>query len=82
MDSNTTQDRPRARVWLVTGVAPTTTLSPDAVGVAAVRDDQLRIWESTGDGWWHTTDGRHHATWTELHNRFDLVEVSTDDRAA
>lgn len=71
------------RVWLVAGLtnddeAP----SPGAVGVGAVRDNQLRVWHADGDGGWHTADGRHHASWRELHDRFDLMEVTCDDRAA
>nr|WP_052479280.1 hypothetical protein [Kibdelosporangium sp. MJ126-NF4]CEL23347.1 hypothetical protein [Kibdelosporangium sp. MJ126-NF4]CTQ94509.1 hypothetical protein [Kibdelosporangium sp. MJ126-NF4] len=67
----------RARVWLAAGPTETEVASPAAVGVVAVRDDQLRVWRSGSDGdWWHTADGLHHATWRELHVRFDLVEVN------
>lgn len=82
MDTRETRGDGRARVWLVAGLARTEPPAPDAVGVSAVRDDQLRVWESTGDGRWHTTDGRHHASWHELHDRFDLMEVTFDARAA
>ena len=72
----------RARVWLVAGLAAGATGSPQAVGVGAVRDDQLRVWVLGVDGWWHTADGLHHASWPELHARFDLMEVRSDERAA
>lgn len=68
-----------ARVWLVAGLASTgSDVSPQVVGVCAVRDDQLRVWVAGADGRWHTADGRHHVTWSELHARFDLMEVSDD----
>ena len=67
-----------ARVWLVAGLAGNRTLAPEVVGVTAVRDDQMRVWHTDGDGWWHTADGRHRASWGELHDRFDLVEVPSD----
>lgn len=65
------------RVWLVAGLAHDSAApEPEAVGVSSLRDGQLRVWRSSGDGWWHTADGRHHASWRELHDRFDLMEVS------
>lgn len=69
-----------ARVWLVAGLATNNggdvAATPESVGVSAVRDGGLRVWHRGDDGDWHTADGRHHATWTELHTRFDLVEVA------
>jgi hypothetical protein len=59
-------------VWLVAGVATT----PEPTDHPPVRDDLMRVWEPGQDGRWHTADGRHHADWTELHSRFDLVEVA------
>lgn len=46
--------------------------APDA---AQVRDDQGRVWARGGDGQYHTSDGRHHQTASELHNRTDLTRV-------
>lgn len=65
------------RVWLVAGLSTTdnqTDVAPADRPV--VRDDLMRIWEPGPDGRWHTADGRHHATWGELHSRYDLVEVT------
>jgi hypothetical protein len=39
-----------------------------------VRDDLMRHWHPAPGGY-RTADSRHHATWAELHARFDLVEV-------
>lgn len=64
-----------ARLWLVAGVGRETE-TPDAVGVSAVRDDLMRVWLVDAEGGWHTADGRHHASWRELHDRFDLMEVA------
>jgi len=63
-------DRPR--VWLVSGTGTT----PDPIDLPAVRDTWLRTWLPGTDGIYHTADGRHHATWAELHARCDLVEVA------
>jgi hypothetical protein len=60
----TTATTRRARVWLAPADRPT------------VRDDLMRQWCPGPDGRWHTPDGRHHADWTELHTRYDLVEVT------
>jgi hypothetical protein len=70
------------RVWLVAGLSAAEPPVPQAVGVVAVRDDLLRVWHVDGAGWWHTADGRHHASWRELHDRFDLMEVNSDEQAA
>jgi hypothetical protein len=68
-----------ARVWLVAGLAAV----PAPVDGPVLRDDLMRTWEpdqdasaSGADAGWHTVDGRHHATWRELHGRYDLVEVA------
>lgn len=68
----TTEPRQRARAWLVAGIC----VSPPPADRPVVRDDLMRRWAPGEDGRWHTADGRHHADWTELHARFDLVEVS------
>lgn len=68
---NTTPN-PRPRVWLVAGV----TATPEPADHPPVRDDLMRRWEPGSDGRYHTADGRHHANWTELHARYDLVEVA------
>jgi hypothetical protein len=62
----------RPRVWLVAGLGNT----PNPVDRPVVRDDLMRQWWPGPDGRYHTADGRHHANWTELHTRFDLVEVT------
>lgn len=62
----------RPRVWLVGRVGTT----PDPIDLPAVRDTWLRTWLPGTDGNYHTADGRHHATWAELHARCDLVEVA------
>lgn len=58
------------RVWLVAGGG-----RPDPTDLPTVRDHWLRKWWPGKDGLWHTGDGHHYATWAELRNRFDLVEV-------
>ena len=67
---NPTTNRPR--VWLVAGASRTAVPADHPV----VRDDLMRRWVPGSDGPYHTADGRHHADWTELHARFDLVEVA------
>jgi hypothetical protein len=62
----------RPRVWLV-GAAGN---RPEPVDRPVVRDTWMRTWLPGPDGVYHSTDGRHHATWTELHARYDLVEVA------
>lgn len=62
----------RPRVWLVAGLGN----APDPDDQPTVRDDQMHVWQPGQDGQWHTADGWHHATWTELHNRYDLIEVA------
>lgn len=65
------------RVWLVAGLSTTDTAADTApADRPVVRDDLMRTWEPGVDGRWHTADGRHHATWRELHSRYDLVEVT------
>jgi len=62
----------RPRVWLVGGTGAT----PDPAVLPAVRDCWLRTWLPDADGRYHSSDGWHHTTWTELHSRYDLVEVA------
>jgi hypothetical protein len=61
----------RPRVWLVARTGST----PDAADHPLVRDNRMRTWRADPDGTYHSTDGWHHATWAELHNSYDLVEV-------
>ncbi|HEX6357810.1 hypothetical protein [Actinophytocola sp.] len=61
--------RNRPRVWLVGS-------NSEPSDQPAVRDTHLRTWVPGDDGIYHSSDGWHHATWTELHSRFDLVEVA------
>jgi hypothetical protein len=72
----TTHDRPapaatRPRVWLVASIGP----APDPVDRPTVRDNRMITWHADTTGRYHSTDGWHHASWTELHSRFDLVEI-------
>ncbi|MEV0066667.1 hypothetical protein [Amycolatopsis sp. NPDC050768] len=60
------------RVWLAAGLGT----SPAPADRPTLRDDLMRQWRAGSDGLWHTPDGRHHADWTELHTRYDLVEVT------
>jgi hypothetical protein len=60
------------RVWLVAG----TNHAPDPDDRPTVRDTCGHTWCPGIDGCYHTADGRHHATWTELHTRYDLIEVA------
>lgn len=62
----------RPRVWLVSRIGA----SPDPTDLPAVRDTRMRTWVPGDDGVYHSADGWHHATWTELHSRYDLVEVA------
>jgi hypothetical protein len=62
----------RPRVWLVGTIGTT----PDPADRPAVRDTGMRTWRAGTDGVYHSADGRHHATWAELHARCDLVEVA------
>jgi hypothetical protein len=62
----------RPRVWLV-GSKPE---APDPHRLPTVRDTRMRTWQPGPDGRYHSADGWHHATWTELHSRYDLVEVA------
>lgn len=59
------------RVWLAAGQNGQTPPTDRPV----VRDGLMHVWCPGPDGLWHTADNRHHADWTELHSRFDLVEV-------
>ncbi|MEC3976240.1 hypothetical protein [Amycolatopsis sp. H20-H5] len=68
---STTQGKPR--VWLVAGLAT----AEDPADTPVVRDDLMRQWIPGPRGSYHTADGRHHANWTELRTRFDLVEVTS-----
>jgi hypothetical protein len=61
----------RPRVWLVAGIGAT----PDPTDHPVVRDNRMITWQPDPSGAYHSTDGHHHATWTELHSRFDLVEI-------
>ncbi|SFW50404.1 hypothetical protein [Amycolatopsis australiensis] len=75
-ETNPTEDAGtdgRPRVWLVAGLAAPTREPADH---PPVRDDLMRRWEPRPDGTYQTADGRHHASWTELHARYDLVEVA------
>jgi hypothetical protein len=36
----------------------------------------MRTWVPGDDGVYHSADGWHHVTWTELHTRYDLIEVA------
>lgn len=63
--------RTRPRVWLVAGLG----ILPAPTDRPTVRDDQMRTWHPGNDGRYHSADGFHHATWVELHSRYDLVEV-------
>ncbi|MGH3757033.1 hypothetical protein [Actinophytocola sp.] len=66
---NTNEHEKRPRVWLV-GTTPNPTDLP------TVRDIRMRTWQPGDDGRYHSADGRHHVTWTELNSRYDLVEVA------
>lgn len=60
------------RVWLV---APLCAV-PEPSDRPAIRDDMMRIWLPDSErGGYCTSGGHHHATWQQLHTRFDLVEV-------
>lgn len=59
-----------ARVWLVAALSNTR----EPADRPAVRDDLMRTWLPGGGNGYR--NGRHAATWAELHSRFDLVEVT------
>jgi len=61
----------RPRVWLVS-----LSFAPDPADHPTVRDNRMVTWRPDPAGRYHSADGHHHATWSELHTRFDLVEVS------
>lgn len=69
-ERQTTLNRPR--VWLVGTIGTT----PDPTDLPTVRDTRMRTWRPDADGRYHSVDGWHHATWTELHTSYDLVEVA------
>ncbi|HEV7648431.1 MAG TPA: hypothetical protein VGP26_09740 [Actinophytocola sp.] len=66
---NTQEHEERPRVWLVG-------TTPDPADHPIVRDTRMRTWQPGDDGRYHSADGWHHATWNELHSRYDLVEVA------
>jgi hypothetical protein len=65
----------KPRVWLAGGqqCPPPTPTGPDRPVVS----DGSRRWIPGQDGLYHTEDGRHHHSWTQLRDRSDLVEVPT-----
>jgi hypothetical protein len=67
-----TTTSPRPRVWLVAGIGST----PDPTDHPTVRDNRMITWQPDAGGTYHSLDGYHHASWTELHARFDLVEIA------
>jgi hypothetical protein len=71
-EAGTTDTPNRPRVWLVAQVGTT----PEPRDLPAVRDTQMRTWVPGTDGFYHSADGWHHATWTELHAHYDLVEMA------
>jgi hypothetical protein len=70
-DTRPAQSSTKPRVWLVAGIGST----PDPTDNPTVRDNRMCTWRPGPDGHYHSADGWHHATWSELHTRFDLVEV-------
>jgi hypothetical protein len=60
------------RVWLAAAGGG----MPAPADRPVVRDHLMHEWRPGPDERWHTADGYHHATWGELHTRFDLVEVT------
>jgi hypothetical protein len=69
--STTLTSAPRPRVWLVAGIGST----PNPADHPVVRDNRMITWHPDPTGTYHAEGGHHHATWTELHSRFDLVEI-------
>ena len=69
--TSTTSTATKPRVWLVAGLGT----APEPADHPTVRDDLMRTWEADAAGRYSTAGGRHTATWDELHNRHDLVEV-------
>lgn len=61
------------RVWLVGGCR---TPDPNPLQLPAVRDSLGHVWWPREDGLMHMTAGYHHACWSELRARYDLVEVA------
>lgn len=59
------------RVWLMGGLASPPPTGDDRPALS----DLTRVWLPGPDGGYRTEDGRHHATWADLHARHDLVEV-------
>jgi hypothetical protein len=74
----TTKTVSTPRVWLAGGLGS----APDPTDYPMVRDNRMRTWRAGDDGRYHSTDGYHQATWTELHERYDLVEVLPELLAA
>lgn len=62
----------KPRVWLA-GSPGWTSPPQDAV---ILRDDRLCTWRRGPDGLFHTADNRHHLSWANLHDAFDLVELA------
>ncbi|KLL96468.1 hypothetical protein NJ76_00435 [Rhodococcus sp. IITR03] len=60
------------RVWLVAPLCNTAAPTDHP----PVRDDLMRTWLPDGDATYRSSDGRHRATWAQLHAQFDLVEVT------
>jgi protocatechuate 3,4-dioxygenase beta subunit len=66
---NTPEHEQRPRVWLVG-------TTPDPTDMPTVRDTRMRTWQPGDDGTYRSADGWHRCTWSELHSRYDLVEVA------
>ena len=69
-DDHPAQSSAKPRVWLVAGIGST----PDPTDRPIVRDNRMTTWRPAPDGTYHS-NGWHHTTWSELHARFDLVEI-------
>ena len=59
------------RVWLVAALCRTAAPADRP----AVRDDLMRTWLPVAGAAYRSSDGKHQATWAQLHAQFDLVEV-------
>jgi hypothetical protein len=70
-DNPATRASTHPRVWLAGGIGS----ASDPIDHPTVRDNRMRTWQAGVDGRYHSTDGWHHANWTDLRARFDLVEV-------
>jgi hypothetical protein len=60
------------RVWLVGGAGSP---PPPAGENRPALTDLMHLWLPVPDGGYRTEDGRHYATWGQLHARYDLIEV-------